>query len=463
MTHVIFLGPSLPLAEARQRLDAVYLPPARQSDVLSAITRYRPDVIGLIDGEFGQSLSVWHKEIIYALEQGIAVYGASSMGALRAAETDRYGMVGIGRIYEMYASGELTDDDEVALAYGPEDTGYRHLSEPMVNLRATFRHAHESGLVDGAACDRLIAIAKELFFPDRTFARVLHEAAAAGLAAETLARLRVFLREQYVDVKRDDARLLLDAVRDHQPDRRPAPVRLCRTHLFQTLYNRDRRVPHRGVEVPLEAIANYAALNLADFNALNAHALNRALVLVLADLLDVPVTDTDVAKELRRFRVRRRLEEDDDLRAWMNANDLTQEEFDTFIGNLATCRVLQRWLVARKYMEGTTKIVLDELRLEGRYEEVADAAAEQEAILDEEHPLFRQTSFSDLSMQTLVVDHLRATACRPDRHYAAWSEEAGFQSVDDLRVELLRSRLAREYTAQVMSRVTDALQPGPPA
>jgi hypothetical protein len=136
---VIFLGPSLPIAEAREILDAVYLPPAKQSDLLSAVTTYKPDIIGLIDGVFLNLPSVWHKEILYALEQGVAVYGASSMGALRAAETEAFGMVGVGEIYRMYASGELLDDDEVVMVHGPEDTGYRPFSEPMVNVRATFR------------------------------------------------------------------------------------------------------------------------------------------------------------------------------------------------------------------------------------------------------------------------------------------------------------------------------------
>src|ERR1700722_7996310 len=132
MKAVVFLGPSLPLDEARAILPgAVYLPPAKQAHLLSAVGIHRPNVIGLIDGEFGQSLSVWHKEILFALSRGVAVYGASSMGALRAAETAAFGTRGIGRIFEMYASGELTDDDEVALSHGLDDAGYRKTSEPM--------------------------------------------------------------------------------------------------------------------------------------------------------------------------------------------------------------------------------------------------------------------------------------------------------------------------------------------
>ena len=105
MKVVIFLGPSLPLEEARQILDAVYLPPAQQADIVSVVGMHRPDVIGLVDGEFGQSLSVWHKEILYALDRGIHVFGASSMGALRAAETDMFGMIGVGEVYRQFASG----------------------------------------------------------------------------------------------------------------------------------------------------------------------------------------------------------------------------------------------------------------------------------------------------------------------------------------------------------------------
>jgi hypothetical protein len=40
--NVIFLGPSLPLAEAKGILDAIYLPPAKQSDLISAVTTYKP-------------------------------------------------------------------------------------------------------------------------------------------------------------------------------------------------------------------------------------------------------------------------------------------------------------------------------------------------------------------------------------------------------------------------------------
>jgi hypothetical protein len=458
MRAVIFLGPSLPRSDARQILDAVYLPPARQSDILSAISCYRPDVIGLIDGEFGQSLSIWHKEILYALSHGIAVFGASSMGALRAAETSAYGTIGVGRVYRMFASGELNDDDEVALAHGLDDSGYRALSEPMVNLRCTFRRAAADGVATADECDRLIAIAKALFFRERTFTRIFAEAAREGMAGDIVARLRAFVCAHYVDVKRQDAIELLETIRDlPSPPVPAADFSFNRTQFFEALYNRDRRVTHGGAEVALEAIATYAALHLHDFVELNAHALNRALVGVLADVLGAHASERDVAEETRRFRTSRGLNDDAALDAWVARNDLSADEFQQLMTELADCRLLHRWLITQKLMQRSVRIVLDELRLRGSYEEVASRAAQHEAILDEQHRHFRETSYRHLETRDLVIDHLRATPCRMDTHYQVWAQEAGFHSTQDLRVELLRARLVREYTAALAEDASGAI------
>jgi hypothetical protein len=88
-----------------------------------------PKQIVLIDGVFHQSLAVWHKEIVYALLAGVVCIGAASMGALRAAELHRYGMIGVGKIFEMYRDGE-EDDSLVAMTFDP--VTYRPLSKAPV-------------------------------------------------------------------------------------------------------------------------------------------------------------------------------------------------------------------------------------------------------------------------------------------------------------------------------------------
>jgi hypothetical protein len=115
---VVFLGPSLPRARAKQILEADFRPPAKRGDIYRA-AKEGAGIILLIDGVFFQECSVAHKEVIYALESGAKVLGASSMGALRAAELDIYGMEGIGKIYQAYKSGHLVSDDEVALIFDP--------------------------------------------------------------------------------------------------------------------------------------------------------------------------------------------------------------------------------------------------------------------------------------------------------------------------------------------------------
>ena len=49
-----------------------------------------------------------HREILAAVRKGVRVVGASSMGALRAAEMDTLGMTGIGEVYRMYKAASLS-------------------------------------------------------------------------------------------------------------------------------------------------------------------------------------------------------------------------------------------------------------------------------------------------------------------------------------------------------------------
>lgn len=208
MKAAVFLGPSLDLALAKQELDATFLPPARQGDVYRA-ARQKPDVIGIVDGNFERVLSIAHKEILWAMREGIHVYGAASMGALRAAELATYGMVGIGAVFRRFESEELEDDDEVAIAHASVDEGYRSLSVAMVDMRFTVEAAVGSGVIDDTTALELIRVAKSLFYPDRTYPAVLERVERNG----SLASFRSFLSSGRVHQKRDDALELLRALK----------------------------------------------------------------------------------------------------------------------------------------------------------------------------------------------------------------------------------------------------------
>jgi hypothetical protein len=71
-------------------------------------------LIGIVDGNFETVATVWHKEILWAMAQGIHVYGAASIGALRAAELAEFGMKGVGAIFRHFQATPLADDDEIS-------------------------------------------------------------------------------------------------------------------------------------------------------------------------------------------------------------------------------------------------------------------------------------------------------------------------------------------------------------
>lgn len=206
---VVFIGPSLPLDEAKQILpDAEYLPPAKRGDLTDAV-RAGTKTIVLIDGVFFQDRAVGHREILAALRTGVCVYGSSSMGALRASEMDTLGMIGVGEIYRWYREGIINADDEVGLVYDPET--HAALSEPMVNIRATFARARAAKIIDDAGETELLRACKAIYYPDRTYRRVIRE---AEIPAEQKTALAAWIKTNAVDQKRLDAVACLTAVRD---------------------------------------------------------------------------------------------------------------------------------------------------------------------------------------------------------------------------------------------------------
>jgi len=197
---VVFLGPTLCREDAARVLDAEYIPPICRGDLGRLPQHVR--FVGIVDGEFFQSLSVSPKEVLALLRRGVTVCGASSMGALRAAETCNLGMIGVGKIFTMFRDGILDADDEVALVY--ERDTYRKLSEPLVNLRAAIDMAASAGVIDEQERNDLALKMKSLYFPDRS-----HHALQA-----LSPRLREYFKTTPVpDVKRDDALELLHTLR----------------------------------------------------------------------------------------------------------------------------------------------------------------------------------------------------------------------------------------------------------
>ncbi len=206
---IVFLGPSLEREAAETILAADYRPPAKRGDLLHAV-QDGAEIIGLIDGVFHQESAVAHREILTTIKKGVRVVGASSMGALRAAEMDTLGMTGIGEVYQMYKSGDLISDDEVALVFDPE-SGIS-LSEALVNIRFTLKKAERQEIITPQDHATLLAAAQAVFYPQRTYGRIVSEVGAA-IDQETRERFLVWVKLHAVDQKRKDAVAALEHIK----------------------------------------------------------------------------------------------------------------------------------------------------------------------------------------------------------------------------------------------------------
>lgn len=170
---IVFLGPSLPVDEARRIVEGDYRRPVRRGD----LTAIEPGtVVAMIDGVFEQNLAVSVQEVHEALRRGVVIFGGGSMGALRAAEVP--GVVGVGRIFEWYRDGIITRDDEVALLFA-ESCG-RALTVPTVNVRFAVDRLRRLGTIDQETSAALMAAALSMHYKERTYRSILQTARLIG-------------------------------------------------------------------------------------------------------------------------------------------------------------------------------------------------------------------------------------------------------------------------------------------
>ncbi len=215
---LLFAGPSLYGSDID--LEGIDLrPPAAHGDIVAALN---DDVtaIGLIDGLFGSTAAVWHKELLYALSLGVRVLGASSMGALRAAECAAFGMEPVGAIADMYVRGELDDDAEVALGHLPPELKSAPLSEAKVDADATVDALRAADLISAEEHDRLRGSIAALHFAERTVEAIV---AAAGLLPSRSAAVQEIYAAHRVPLKRRDAELLVTRLQALPDARAPRP------------------------------------------------------------------------------------------------------------------------------------------------------------------------------------------------------------------------------------------------
>ena len=197
----VFCGPSLPPSDRIEDERVTYLPPATRGDIAKGAGDY--DGILLIDGVFHHDLAPSPKEC-YEAAQRIPMFGASSMGALRAAECWPYGFTPLGIIARWYIREVIDGDDEVAVLTHPQTQAA--ITVPSVNVRYVAMLARRRGVLSRDEERALVSKARSVFYMDRSWEDVLEMTPLhARPAIECIAK-------DEGDLKRWDARFALRGV-----------------------------------------------------------------------------------------------------------------------------------------------------------------------------------------------------------------------------------------------------------
>ena len=373
----IFTGPTISETEARSYLDANYLPPVSQGDIISLL-KSRPKIIGIIDGYFERIPAVWHKEIMFAMSKGIHVVGASSMGALRAVELSPFGMVGVGEIFEWYRDGVIEGDDEVAVAHAPTEFKFRAISEVMVNIRKTLQVACSEGVISQTILERLIAIGKEIYYYDRSYQSIFDKAVECGIPIQEIVQLQKYLVDHTIDQKKKDAIEALDYIKELEKSGHTIKTdfELQRTIHFERFIDRDCTLTNEeGIQLTHEELVNNARLECDNFMDIMYRATMESIACQLARHLGISVSDDELQEYAEHFRKMFHLHTADATFEWFKRNHMIEEDFEQFIKERVLIEKTQSF-----FMELDNRTLLNELRMRGKYEKLARTAFDKARV-----------------------------------------------------------------------------------
>lgn len=209
---IIFLGPTLSIEKAKEILDADYRLPAKKGDLLQLIPS-QVRFVGLVDGYFLQDYPPTPIEVYNLLrKKNVKVFGSSSLGALRAVELKKFGMIGVGKIFSLYLNGVIDSDDEVAVTF-TEYTGYK--SEALIDIRYNLFLAYKNHLIDKNTKEIILAIAKRTYFPYRTYGDILDKSKQVfPQGKRQIEDFEEFVLKKRISLKEQDAIELLISIRN---------------------------------------------------------------------------------------------------------------------------------------------------------------------------------------------------------------------------------------------------------
>lgn len=208
---IIFLGPSLTIERAKTILDADYRKPAKKGDLLQLILR-DTEIVGLVDGFFLQDYPPTPIEVYNLIrKKGTILYGSSSLGALRAVELSKYGMIGVGKIFNLFRKGVLDSDDEVAVSF----TDYsNYKSEALIDIRYNLFLGEKNSVINKETKKYITRVSKDTYFPYRTYDDILDKCKQRYPSNSFyIERFREYIKTERKSLKEIDAIMLLNQIK----------------------------------------------------------------------------------------------------------------------------------------------------------------------------------------------------------------------------------------------------------
>jgi hypothetical protein len=453
MTVILFCGPTLSRVDVQREMAAEVRAPAARGDLLRAAMS-KPAAIGLVDGYFDRVPAVWHKEVLWAMSEGIHVFGAASMGALRAAELCSFGMCGVGAIFESYRDGTLTDDDEVAVAHASSEQEYRSVSDAMVNIRATLARAERETVIAPDTRERLEALAKGLHYPDRSYAALTVCAERTKLPRAEIEAFAAWLPTGRVDQKREDALAMLRHMAEEGRrgwTAKRVTFTFSQTDAWETLRaevsgNVHADDPAHSSSASCREVAEellVAGRAPQDHRA----AVARGASLELARRAGMALDPRAVQAATEEFRRERGLFEPASFDAWLRDQRLGEAEVVGYFRSEAIIRAVQATLD-----QGLSAHLVDHLRAVGVFGSIATRAqAKRDALsaLGLEHPELRDARLTESELWSwYFVEKLQRDVPVDIKRYAGDQQT----TLDDLR-----SAAVREYLFLRLSSTTAKL------
>ena len=197
---MVFAGPSLSPDLKEKNQNITFRDPVLQGDIAHESDYAKENIFVIVDGYYKSVPSIWHKEILYANNKGKIVIGCSSLGAIRAAEMDSYGMIGKGKIYQWYKENVITRDPDVAVAHGTKEDNYKAYTIPIVNIKASLEFSKDD--IDQRDIEEALNLSREIFFEHRTMPSLLNKIRSSNLQGKKA--IINILQNHYIDQKKID-------------------------------------------------------------------------------------------------------------------------------------------------------------------------------------------------------------------------------------------------------------------